>query len=196
MFEAFGLSALAVAIAEIGDKTQLLAILLAAKFGRPACIISGIALATLANHALAAAAGELLADYLSGPWFRLAVGAGFLAMALWTLIPDKQDQDAGLRAHGGVFVTTVVAFFLVEMGDKTQVATVLLAARFHEPAMVALGTTAGMVLANAPAVWIGQAGSKLVPLQWVRITAAAVFAMFGFWLVAAAAGLLSGIGLG
>src|SRR5678815_1559983 len=129
--EAFLISAGLVAVAEIGDKTQLLAMVLAARFRRPVPIILGILVATILNHTLAAALGVLIAKWLSGVWFQAAVGAGFVAMALWALIPDKDDEAAGARTAGGVFLTTLVAFFLVEIGDKTQVATTLLLSLIH-----------------------------------------------------------------
>ncbi len=175
-----------VAIAEIGDKTQLLAILLAAKFRRPVPIILGILAATLLNHAAAAALGVLVAKYLAGPTFQILVGAAFVAMALWALIPDKEDEGAGARSHGGVFLTTLVAFFLVEIGDKTQIATTLLAARFQDIALVTLGTTLGMMVANVPAVLLGEAVTKVVPLKYVRIGAAVLFAVIGVWVLVAA----------
>lgn len=192
MLEAFGVSTLLVAIAEIGDKTQLLAIVLAAKFRKPAPIILGIFAATLLNHALAATAGYFIADFLSGQWFRIAVGVAFLAMAAWALIPDKEDEGASSRTHGGVFLTTLVAFFLVEIGDKTQIATALLAARFQDIIAVTAGTTFGMMLANAPAVYLGEAATRVVPLHVVRIAAAIVFVLIGLWLVTAALGVLPG----
>jgi len=191
MLEAFGVSTLLVAIAEIGDKTQLLAIVLAAKFRRPAPIILGIFAATLLNHALAAAVGYFIAD-LSGQWFRIAVGVAFIVMAAWALIPDKEDEGAASRSHGGVFLTTLIAFFLVEIGDKTQIATALLAARFQDIIAVTAGTTLGMMLANAPAVYLGEAATRVVPLHVVRIAAAIVFVLIGLWLVAAALGVLPG----
>ncbi len=190
MFEAFGVSTLLVAIAEIGDKTQLLAIVLAAKFRKPLPILAGIFVATLLNHALAATAGYFIADLLSGAWFRIAVGMAFIAMAAWALIPDKEDEGAAARTHGGVFLTTLVAFFLVEIGDKTQIATALLAARFQDIAAVTAGTTLGMMLANAPAVFLGEAAARVVPLHYVRIAAALVFVVIGAWLIAVALGLL------
>jgi putative Ca2+/H+ antiporter (TMEM165/GDT1 family) len=184
--EAFLLSAGLVAIAEIGDKTQLLAIVLAARFRRPIPIILGILAATILNHSLAAALGVLIASWLSGTWFQVAVGAGFIAMALWALVPDKDDEAAGSRTAGGVFLTTLVAFFLVEIGDKTQIATTLLAARFHNIALVAAGTTLGMMLANVPAVLLGEAATKVIPLRYVRIIAAVIFGLIGAWVLAAA----------
>jgi Ca2+/H+ antiporter, TMEM165/GDT1 family len=186
MFDAFGTSALVVALAEMGDKTQLLAIILAAKYRRPVPIVLGILAATLANHALAASAGFIIAEWLAGPAFRVAVGVAFIAMAGWALLPDKADDAAVSRSYDGVFVTTLVAFFLVEIGDKTQIATSFLAARFHDVVAVTAGTTLGMMLANVPAVYFGEAITRLVPLNVVRIAAAALFAAIGLWVVTAA----------
>ena len=180
------ISAGVVAVAEIGDKTQLLAICLAARFRKPVPIILGILAATLLNHGLAAWLGFLVAEWLTGPAFRIAVGAAFIAMAAWALIPDKED-DADLgRSHGGVFLTTLVVFFLVEIGDKTQIATSLLAARFHEVALVTAGTTLGMMAANVPAVLLGEAATRVVPLSLVRTVAAVLFAVIGLWVLLAA----------
>ena len=179
-----------VAIAEIGDKTQLLAIILATRFRRPVPIILGILVATLANHALAATAGFFLAKYLSGPWFAYAIAAGFIAMAIWALVPDKMDDEKERPAVSGVFVTTLVAFFLVEMGDKTQIATAALAARFHSIWLVATGTTIGMMIANVPAVYLGEAATKVVPLHIIRVVAALIFLGLGLWALAEAAGLI------
>jgi len=184
------ISAALVAIAEIGDKTQLLAILLAAKFKKPWPILAGILAATLANHALAATAGFLLSDWLRSVVFQLVVGAAFIAMAAWALMPDKADEGAAARGRGGVFLTTLVAFFLVEIGDKTQVATSLLAARFQDVALVTLGTTLGMMLANAPAVFLGEAVTRVVPLAYVRMVAAGILALVGIWAVLDALGAL------
>lgn len=184
--EAFLVSTGLVAIAEIGDKTQLLAMVLAAKFRRPVPIILGILVATILNHTGAAALGFVVAHWLSGPTFQILVGAGFIAMALWALIPDKDDEAAANRAAGGVFLTTLVAFFLVEIGDKTQIATTLLAARFQDIAIVAAGTTLGMMLANVPAVLLGEAATKIVPLRYVRVGAALIFLVLGAWVLAAA----------
>ncbi len=185
------ISTAVVAIAEIGDKTQLLAIVLAAKFKRPVPIILGILVATLANHALAAAAGFWIARWLTGPIFQIVVGAAFLAMAAWALIPDKDDEGAASRSVGGVFLTTLVAFFIVEIGDKTQIATSLLAARFEMVALVTLGTTLGMMIANVPAVLLGEAATKVVPLTYVRMGAAAIFAVIGAWVLLAGLGVLN-----
>ena len=179
-----------VAVAEIGDKTQLLAIVLAAKFRKPTPIILGILAATLLNHAAAATLGYLVSQWLSGRMFQIVVGAAFIAMAAWALIPDKDDEGAAERSRGGVFLTTLVAFFLVEIGDKTQIATSLLAARFHEVAMVTVGTTLGMMLANVPAVLLGEAATRIVPLNVVRIAAALIFALIGAWVLLGAFGVL------
>jgi Ca2+/H+ antiporter, TMEM165/GDT1 family len=184
--EAFLISTGLVAVAEIGDKTQLLAIMLAARFRAPLPIIAGIFAATILNHTAAAALGFLLGQWLAGPTFQALMGAGFIAMALWALVPDKEDEGSAALTAGGVFATTLVAFFLVEIGDKTQVATSLLAARFHNIPVVAAGTTVGMMLANIPAVLLGEAATRVVPLRYVRIAAAAVFGLIGAWVLAAA----------
>lgn len=186
--EPFLISAGAVAIAEIGDKTQLLALLLAARFRRPWPIILGILVATLANHALAAGIGVAAAAWLHGPVFRGLVGVGFLVMAAWALIPDTPDDELPTRAVGGVFLTTLVAFFLVEIGDKTQIATTLLGARYRDVVQVAAGTTLGMMIANVPAVLLGERVTRIVPLRYVRRAAAALFAVVG---IAVLIGLLA-----
>ena len=173
-------STLLVAFAEIGDKTMLLAIILAARFRAPWPIIAGIFAATIVNHALAAWAGSAISGLLDGWWFRLAVAAGFLIMAVWILIPDRIDEDEIDRpARNGVFVTTALAFFMAEMGDKTQIATVALGARYHAVELVALGTTLGMMIANVPAVFLGERITRLIPLRIMRIAAAAIFALLG-----------------
>ncbi len=188
--DAFLFSTLAVAIAEIGDKTQFLAIVLAARFKRPWPVIAGILVATIANHALAALAGYWVSDLLSGTWFRFVLGFGFIAMAAWALIPDKEDDEALARPpRFGVFLTTTIAFFLVEIGDKTQVATVALAAQFHQVVWVTAGTTLGMMIANVPAVFLGEAATKVAPLKVIRMIAAAIFLVLGLWVIADAAGL-------
>lgn len=187
LMDAIFFSTLLVAIAEIGDKTQLLAIILAAKFRKPLPIIAGILAATILNHGLAATAGFFLSRWLSGPMFQLAVGAAFLLMAAWALIPDKADDDEARSTRGwGVFLTTAVAFFLVEIGDKTQVATTLLAARYENIVMVTIGTTLGMMLANVPAVYLGEAAVKVFPLKAIRIAAAILFAVIGAWVLVTA----------
>ena len=147
--------------------------------------------ATLANHFLAALAGSAAAGWLDGPAFRYAVAIGFLAMAAWTLVPDKLDDDeTSAPARFGAFLTTLVAFFLVEMGDKTQVATIALGARFHEALAVTLGTTLGMMLANVPAVLLSGELVRRVPLKAVRTAAALLFALLGLWLLLSTAGLV------
>ena len=168
-----------VAISEIGDKTQLLAIVLAAKFRKPLPIIAGIFCATILNHTAAATLGFLVSKWLTGQVFQTVVGAAFIVMAAWALIPDKEDDGALDRSRGGVFLATLVSFFFVEIGDKTQIATSLLAARFDQITLVAAGTTLGMMIADVPAVLLGEAATKIVPLNVVRIIAAAVFAMIG-----------------
>lgn len=191
MIEAIVTSTAIVALAEIGDKTQLLAIVLAARFKRPWPVVAGILVATLANHFLAALAGSAAAAWFDGPAFRYAVAIGFLAMAAWTLVPDKLgDDEAPAAARFGPFLTTLVAFFFVEMGDKTQVATIALGARFHDALSVTIGTTAGMMLANVPAVLLGGELVRRVPLQTVRIAAALLFAVLGLWLLLVTAGLV------
>ena len=173
-------------MAEIGDKTQLLAVMLAARFRRPLPIILGILFATVLNHAAAAGLGFMVAKWLSGPTFQILVAVGFIGMGLWALAPDKEDEDAAAKTAGGVFLTTLVAFFLVEIGDKTQVATTLLAARFQDLLLVTLGSTLGMMLANVPAVLMGEAATKIVPLKYVRVAAAIVFVAIGVSVLAAA----------
>ncbi len=173
-------STLLVALAEIGDKTMLLAIILAARFKKPLPIIAGIFAATIVNHALAAWAGATIAGLLEGYWFQLAVGLGFVAMAIWTLVPDKIDDDADSAVPPyGIFLTTVIAFFMAEMGDKTQIATVALGARFHAVELVAIGTTLGMMIANVPAVFLGDRITRIVPLKYMRLAAAAIFLILG-----------------
>jgi putative Ca2+/H+ antiporter (TMEM165/GDT1 family) len=174
-----------VAIAEIGDKTQLLAIVLAARFRKPIPIVLGILGATLLNHAVAAGIGYLVAEWVTGRIFQAGLGLAFIAMAAWALVPDKQES-ASERSPRGIFLTTLIAFFLVEIGDKTQIATSLLAAQFHDITLVTVGTTVGMMLANVPAVFLGEAVTKIVPLKYVRIAAAVIFAAIGLWIVLAA----------
>ena len=177
--EAFLVSAGLVAIAEIGDKTQLLAMLLATRYRRPVPIILGIFVATLANHAIAASVGAAVAAWLGPDAMRWIVGMLFIAMAGWALIPDRfEEKDEKLRA-GSVFWTTAFLFFLVEMGDKTQLATVALAARFDSLWQVVTGTTIGMLVANAPVIWLGDSIMKRVPLKVVRVVAALLFVAMG-----------------
>jgi putative Ca2+/H+ antiporter (TMEM165/GDT1 family) len=175
--EAFLVSAGLVAVAEIGDKTQLLAMVLASRYRRPVPIILGILAATLANHALAAAVGAEVAAWVGPQIMRWSLAVLFLAMAVWCLVPDKAEENPEPATRAGAFLATAVAFFLVEMGDKTQIATVGLAARFHNIATVTAGTTVGMLLANVPAVLFGEMLSRKVPLRLVRAVAAAAFAL-------------------
>ena len=177
--EAFLISTGIVGLAEIGDKTQLLAFLLAAKFRKPLPIVLAIFVATVANHAFAAAVGAWITSMLGPDVLRWVLGVSFLAMAAWTLIPDKLDEDETKLARYGVFLTTLIAFFMAEMGDKTQVATVALAARYHDIVSVVLGTTFGMMLANVPAVYLGDKIANRVSLRLVHGIAALVFAVLG-----------------
>ena len=178
--EAFLVSTGIVALAEMGDKTQLLSLLLAARYRRPWPIVLGILVATLANHALAALVGGWLASLVSAQALRWALGLSFLAMAGWILVPDKAEDDGGGGAQRfGVLGTTVIAFFLAEMGDKTQVATVALAAKYSALAAVVAGTTLGMMLANVPVVFLGGRLAAKIPLRLTRAVAAAIFALLG-----------------
>jgi putative Ca2+/H+ antiporter (TMEM165/GDT1 family) len=176
---AFLVSTGIVALAEIGDKTQLLAFILAARFRRPLPIAAGILVATLLNHAAAGALGAWLTALATPETLRWALGLSFIAMALWTLVPDEFDAEDARLADGGVFVTTLVAFFLAEMGDKTQFATIALAARFDAVVAVVAGTTFGMMLANVPAVVIGERLAERMPVRLVHVTAAVLFAVLG-----------------
>ncbi len=182
--QALLVSTLAVAIAEIGDKTQLLSLILAAKYRKPVPIVLGILVATLANHALAGLFGTLVAGWFSPDTLKWIVAVSFLAIAAWTLVPDKVDDDeASKRRSGSVFVATLVAFFLAEMGDKTQVATVVLAAQYTPLWQVVAGSTLGMLLANVPVVWLGARFAQKLPLKAARYTAAALFAILAVWIV-------------
>ena len=181
-----------VALGEMGDKTQLLALLLAARYRRPLPIVAGILVATLANHAGAAALGSWLAStlarWIDPVWMRWLLGASFIAVALWMLVPDTAEEVEGReRSRCGVFGITVVAFFLAEMGDKTQIATVMLAARYNELLWVTAGTTLGMMLANVPAVYLGDRVTRWVSMVWMHRIAALVFAGLGL-------AMLSGVG--
>ena len=179
--EAFAVSTGVVALGEMGDKTQLLALLLVARWRQPWTIAAGILVATLANHAGAAALGTLVTRWLSPEVLRWILGISFIAVALWMLKPDDAGEEVEGAGTGrwGVFGLTVIAFFLAEMGDKTQIATVMLAARFDAPVVVTAGTTLGMMLANAPALWLGDALLKRVPIAWVHRAAAVVFMGLG-----------------
>ena len=173
----------AVAVAEIGDKTQLLSLILAAKYRRPWPICLGILLATLANHALAGAVGAAVAAWLSPQVMKWLVAGSFLAVALWTLVPDQADEEgAGRGAGRGVLLATVIAFFLAEMGDKTQVATVVLAAQYQPLWEVVAGTTVGMLLANVPVVILGARFAQRLPLRAARLAASALFAALALWI--------------
>ena len=178
--EAFLVSTGVVALGEMGDKTQLLAIVLAALYRRPWPIVAGILVATLANHAAAGLVGGWVAQALGPELLRWVIGLSFLAMAGWMLIPDKLDDDpAAANRRFGVFGTTVIAFFLAEMGDKTQIATVALAARYADVVQVVLGTTLGMMLANVPAVFLGDRIARKTSMRMVHGIAAAIFAILG-----------------
>lgn len=183
--EAFLISTGIVALAEIGDKTQLLSLVLAAKFRKPLPIILGILVATLLNHAGAGAIGAWLTTVLGENVLRWVLGLGFLAMAVWIMIPDKlDDDDAHINAsYRSVFITTVIAFFLAEMGDKTQIATVALAAQYASLFWVVIGTTLGMMLANVPAVLLGDKMAKQLPLKLVHGIAALIFVGLGLWVL-------------
>jgi putative Ca2+/H+ antiporter (TMEM165/GDT1 family) len=184
--EAFLVSTGIVALGEIGDKTQLLALVLAARFQKPLPIITGILVATLANHTLAGFLGNLFRSFVPAEVLTWLVALSFFAVAIWALRPDKLDDDEPPPAtHWGVFGVTVVAFFLAEMGDKTQVATVVLAARFPSLLAVVLGTTLGMLLANVPVVLVGKAASAKIPFKAVRIAAAVLFAALGVYALVA-----------
>ena len=177
--ESFLVSTGIVALAEIGDKTQLLAFILAAKFRKPVPIVLGILVATIANHACAGALGAWVTTLLAPETLRWVLGLSFLGMAVWTLIPDKFDEADAQLAKYGVFGTTLVAFFLAEMGDKTQVATVALAAQYQAFISVVAGTTFGMMLANVPAVLLGDRIADKMPVRLVHTIAAGIFALLG-----------------
>ncbi len=178
--ESLFLSTFVVALAEIGDKTQLLAFLLATRFKKPVPIIFGIFLATIVNHSLAGLVGAWITTVVAPETLRWILGGSFLAMAVWTMIPDKIEEDESrLAKNFGVFGATAITFFLAEMGDKTQLATVAMAARFSEVALVVAGTTLGMLIADVPAVYIGNRFSKKLPIKIIRAIAAALFAAMG-----------------
>jgi putative Ca2+/H+ antiporter (TMEM165/GDT1 family) len=181
--EAFLVSTGVVALGEIGDKTQLLALVLAARFRKPLPIIAGILVATLANHALAGFVGNLLRTFIPPGVLTWLVALSFFAVAIWALRPDTLDEEPPPATRWGIFGVTVVAFFLAEMGDKTQVATVVLAARFPSLLAVVLGTTLGMLLANVPVVLVGKAASAKIPFKAVRIAAAVLFAALGVYAI-------------
>lgn len=178
--EALLLSTGVVALAEIGDKTQLLAFLLAARFKKPVPIILGILVATVINHGLAGAVGAWITTHVDPSILRWILGASFIGMAIWTLIPDEIEEDETMAAKRfGVFGATAITFFLAEMGDKTQIATVAMAAHYPDPIMVVVGTTLGMLIADVPAVFVGDKLAKKIPMRLVHGVAAAVFAALG-----------------
>jgi len=183
--EALLVSTGVVALAEIGDKTQLLTLVLAARYGKPWPIVAGIFVATAVNHAIAGAVGAWLTQLVGAHAMRWILGVSFIAMAAWMLVPDSLEGDAGAsRKLGGVFITTTFLFFLVEIGDKTQIATVALAARFASLAAVVMGTTVGMLLANAPVAFFGEALARRMPVRAVHVAAALVFAALGAGVLA------------
>lgn len=178
--EALLMSTGVVALAEIGDKTQLLAFVLAARFKRPAPIILGILAATIVNHGAAGALGAWITSVLSPEVLRWTLGLSFLGMAAWMLVPDKlDDEDTRINGRLGVFGTTLVTFFLAEMGDKTQIATVAMAAHYASPLLVVIGTTLGMLIADVPAVFVGDKLANKIPMKLVHSIAAGVFAVLG-----------------
>ena len=178
--EALFVSTGVVALAEIGDKTQLLAFILAARFKKPVPIILGILAATLLNHGLAGALGAWITSVVSPEAMRWALGLSFIGMAIWTLIPDKiEEEETQIASKLGVFGATLITFFLAEMGDKTQIATVAMAAHYATPVLVVIGTTLGMLLADVPAVFIGDKLAAKIPMKLVHSIAAAIFAVLG-----------------
>ncbi len=181
--DAFLVSTGLVALAEIGDKTQLLALLLAAKYRRPVPIVAGILVATLLNHALAGALGAWLASLLDPLQLRWILGLSFIAMAIWTLIPDKYEEQNAQPPRYGIFLATLLAFFVLEMGDKTQIATVALAAKYDSLAAVVAGTTFGMMLANVPAVLLGEVAARKLPMRVVHGIAAGIFLLLGVYIL-------------
>ncbi len=188
--QTFLIATATVALAEVGDKTQLLSLILAARYRKPWPICIGILLATIVNHALAGAVGELLARWLTPEILHWAVVASLLAMSVWILIPDRMEQDdTEAQPRHGVMVATIIAFFLAEMGDKTQIATVVLAAQYHPLWQVVAGTTVGMLLANVPVVWLGSRFAGRLPLRATRIAAALLFLALAAWTLASGARL-------
>jgi len=177
--EAFLVSTAIVGLAEIGDKTQILSLILAARFQRPLPVICGILCATVANHALAGLAGTFFAGLFTGPWMRWILGLSFLSVAIWALFPDRFEA-AGTTRGAGAFTTTLVAFFVAEIGDKTQIATIGLAARFAQFYPVVIGTTCGMMLANVPVVFLGDRAAGRLPIRAIRLVAALAFVVLGF----------------
>ena len=183
--EAFLISTGLVALAEIGDKTQLLALVLAARYRKPLPIILGILIATLLNHAIAGWAGTWLTTLLDPPTLQWALAVSFIAMGVWMLVPEKYEEQCAREPRWGVFATTLVAFFLLEIGDKTQVATVALAAKYAALPAVVTGTTLGMMIANVPAVLIGEVAAKKFNVRLVQRIAAAIFVALGIGVLLA-----------
>lgn len=188
--DAFITSTAAVAIAEIGDKTQLLSLLLIARYRKPWPILWGILIATLLNHGASAALGASLPLFIQGDWLNIIVALAFIMVGLWMLIPDRDEELATNNYRHGIFLTTLVLFFIAEIGDKTQVATVLLAARFESIMAVTLGTTAGMLLANAPVLWLGNRFCRDLPLKAIHVSASLIFIFIGLWTLIAETPLL------
>ncbi|MDQ2971964.1 MAG: TMEM165/GDT1 family protein [Rhodanobacteraceae bacterium] len=181
--QAFLISLGAIALAEIGDKTQLLSLVLAAKYRKPLPICLGVLVATLVNHAIAAELGAWLAHWLTLDVQRWLIGLSFLGVAVWALFPDKADEDAAKATGRGVFIATVVSFFLAEMGDRTQIATAVLAAHYHPLWQVVAGTTAGMLIANVPVIFLGARFAAKLPMRAARIGSAILFAALGAWIL-------------
>jgi putative Ca2+/H+ antiporter (TMEM165/GDT1 family) len=186
--QAFLVTTLVVAVAEIGDRTQLLSMLLASRFKKPVPILCGVLLSTLANHALAALAGQWIGEELAGPWLRWGLGLSFLAMAGWVLVPDRIEADeVGRLPAGNALLVTLCSFFIAEIGDKTQIATAALAARFDSLGPVVLGTTAGMMIANLPAVLFGHLAGHRIDPRWTRAIAALIFTAQALFVLSGAA---------
>lgn len=178
--EPFFISFIAIAVAEMGDKTQLIAFLLASRFRKPVPVILGILCATLVGHSIDSVIGKWAGTALSGPWLHGALGAIFLAAALWALIPERLEEDPARKLHAhGIFITTFLTFLLAEIGDKTQLATMALAAQFQSIFWVVLGSTAGMMAVNTPAVLASHAIAHRIPIRLIRMASAAIFAGLG-----------------
>jgi len=190
MMDVFLLALITVAIAEIGDKTQFVSLALSARFRRPWAVLSGVVVASLANHGLAAVAGLWVGRLLPEPLLVWIVGLGFLAMAVWTLRGEADDEHAPAISLRGAFFTTFLLFFLMEMGDKTQIATAVLAAHFETVLLVVAGSTLGMMLANAPAIWIGHRYASRIPARLLQRLSAGIFAGIGLWVLLAANGFV------
>ncbi len=188
--EALLVSTASVAVGELGDKTQLLSLILASRLRRPVPIIAGIFVATLGNHLLACWFGEWVGTLITPQILRWVLGISFIAVAIWALIPDKMDDEVQSRSAHGVFVFTVVTFFLAEMGDKTQVVAIALAARYHDLVQVVTGTTLGMMLVNIPTVLFADRAVRWIPLRLVRIAAAAIYTVLGIATLMGYQGLL------